>query len=75
MKSLDQYPPSDLKLIYRTLHAQLQQDFELMDSELLHDLQRWLQARATAEGVDVSVHAEWATWLNDGKPPECAEGK
>ena len=36
MKSLDQYQQADLKHIYRTLHAQLQQDFELMDSELLH---------------------------------------
>lgn len=71
MKSLDQYQPSDLKHIYRTLHARLKQDFELMDSELLHDLQGWLQARATAEGVDVSVHAQWAAWLNDGQPLDC----
>lgn len=72
MKSLDQYPQADLKHIYRTLHARLQQDYELMDSELLHDLQGWLQTRATEQGVDVSVHAEWANWLNDGKPPDCA---
>ena len=71
MKSLDQYPPSELKHIYRTLHARLQEDFELMDSELLHDLQGWLQDRAGEEGVDVSIHAEWASWLNDGKPMDC----
>ena len=72
MKTLDQYSPSELKHIYRKLHARLQQDLELMDSELLHDLQRWLQTRAAAEGVDVSVHAQWATWLNDGRPPDCS---
>ena len=66
MKSLHQYEIRDLKRIYRTLHAQLQQDFELMDSELLHDLQTYLQSQATADGVDVSLHAQWAAWLNDG---------
>lgn len=71
MKSLDQYPPSELKHIYRALHARLQDDFELLDSELLHDLQDWLQARAGEEGIDVSKHAEWAGWLNDGKPMDC----
>jgi len=71
MKTLEQYEPGDLKLIYRTLHGQLQQDFELMDSELLQDLQTWLQVQAKADGIDVSLHAQWATWLNDGKPVSC----
>jgi len=71
MKALDQYEMHDLKRIYRTLHAQLQQDFELMDSELLHDLQTYLQSQATVDGVDVSLHAQWAAWLNDGKPVSC----
>ena len=71
MKSLDSYALTDLKHIYRTLHGQLQQDFELMDSELLLDLQTWLQAKAGDEGVDVSIHAQWAAWLNDGKPVSC----
>lgn len=71
MKSLDQYELGDLKRIYRTLHAQLQQDFELMDSELLHDMQGYLQAQAGKDGVDVSLHAQWAAWLNDGKPVNC----
>lgn len=73
MKALDQYPPSELKHIYRALHARLQHDPELMDSGLLHDLQRWLQAGAAAEGIDVSDHAAWATWLNDGTPVDCTE--
>jgi hypothetical protein len=71
MKALDSYELTDLKRIYRTLHGQLQKDFELMDSELLHDLQTWLQAKAVNEGVDVSIHAQWAAWLNDGKPVSC----
>ena len=36
----------------------------LMDSDLLHDLQRYLQTQATQDGIDVSTHAEWATWLS-----------
>ena len=71
MKPLDSYELTDLKRIYRILHGQLQNDFDLMDSELLHDLQTWLQARAGSEGVDVSIHAQWAAWLNDGKPVSC----
>jgi len=71
MKSIDTYELSELKRIYRTLHGQLQQDFELMDSALLQDLQTYLQSQATAAGVDVSLHAQWAAWLNDGKPVSC----
>ena len=71
MKSLDSYEVTDLKRIYRSLHKQLQEDFELMDSEILLDLQTWLQAKAGTEGVDVSIHAQWAAWLNDGKPVSC----
>jgi len=71
MNAIDDYELSDLKRVYRTLHGQLQQDFELMDSALLQDLQTYLQAQATAAGVDVSLHAQWAAWLNDGKPVSC----
>jgi hypothetical protein len=72
MKTLEHYELRDLKRIYRTLHGQLQQDFELMDSELLQDLQTYLQAQAKTDGVDVSLHAQWAAWLNDGKPVSCS---
>lgn len=72
MKPLDNYELTDLKRIYRTLHRQLQEDLELMDSELLLDLQTWLQSKAGAEGVDVSIHAQWSAWLNDGKPVSCS---
>ena len=68
MRPLDQYPLSDLKHIYRILHGRLQEDFELMDSELLQDLQTFLQGKAREAGVDVSLHAQWAAWLNDQVP-------
>ena len=68
MKPVNEYELADLRRVYRTLHGQLQQDLELMDSELLQDLQTYLQAQAREAGVDVSDHAQWAAWLNDGKP-------
>lgn len=66
MKTLDQYALNELKLIYLTLHTQLPGNPMLMDSDLLQDLQTHLQGMAKAAGVDVSHHAQWATWLNNG---------
>lgn len=66
MKALDQYSLSELKLVYLVLHSQLPSNVMLMDSDLLQDLQIHLQAMAKAAGVDVSHHAQWATWLNNG---------
>lgn len=68
MDRLENYPVDELKLIYRLLHSQLPQQPELMDSELLHDLQALLQQQAAADGVDVSLHAQWANWLDGGAP-------
>ena len=67
VKPPDQYPLQELKLIYRILHAALPETQELMDSELLEDLQRYLQRRAKEEGVDVSLHAQWAVWLGSAR--------
>ncbi len=66
MNELERYPLSELKLVYRLLHSQLSQQPELMDSDLLQDLQTLLQKRARQDGVDVSLHAQWAAWLNGG---------
>ena len=66
MRQLSDYALADLKLIYQLLHERLPHSPELMDSELLTDLQSWLQQRATQDGVDVSLHAQWANWLNGG---------
>ena len=63
MKNLDTYPLSELKLIYSLLHSQIIEQPALMDSDLLHDLQRLLQSQATQDNVDVSAHSEWAAWL------------
>lgn len=64
MRNLSDYEIQDLKLIYQLLHQRLPDDPALMDSELLHDLQTYLQQQARNEGVDVSMHAQWASWLN-----------
>lgn len=64
-KTLDQYPRAERKRIYRILHAQLAHDPDLMDSDLLHDLQRLLQREARADGVDASAHSAWAAWLQE----------
>ena len=63
MPELLQYDLPELKLIYRLLHNQLPQQPQLLDSELLQDLQTYLQQQAKHDGVDVSHHAQWARWL------------
>ncbi len=68
MTALAQYPLQELKLIYRLLHAQLPQQPLLLDSELLQDLQTYLQQQATQDGVDISHHAQWARWLETDIP-------
>ena len=64
MRPLDAYALAELKLVYRLLHSQLPEQPTLMDSQFLHDLQSHLQQQARATGVDVSLHAEWAAWLD-----------
>ena len=64
MKNLTDYALVDLKLIYSVLHNQVLDQPGLMDSELLHDLQVFLQQQAKQDGIDVSAHIEWAAWLN-----------
>lgn len=65
MKIIKDYPVSELKLIYQILHGQIQENFELMDSSLLHDLQTVLQTLASNDGIDVSLHSDWSSWLNN----------
>lgn len=64
MSHLTAFAPADLKLVYRTLHASLLENEELLDSAFFHELQLWLQTLAQSEGVDVSDHARWDAWLN-----------
>ena len=68
MKTITEYSVKELKLIYNLLHASVQSHFELMDSELLSDLQTYLQATATEEGIDVTHHAQWKAWLDNQQP-------
>ncbi len=69
MDKLNNYADSELKLIYRILHENLASNPELMDSDLLNDLQTLLQQKARQDGVDVSLHSQWAAWLS-GLPQE-----
>ena len=46
MKQLSDYALDDLKSVYQYLHSQLPANPQLMDSELLHDLQTYLQQQA-----------------------------
>jgi len=62
---MQRYDVEDLKLIYRVLHRHLAQHTELLDSDFFTDLQRHLQQKAMAEGVDVSDHAAWDAWLGN----------
>lgn len=65
MKNLADYPITELKLIYSLLHSQVLDKPALMDSQLLQDLQQYLQQQASQDNVDVSTHADWASWLNN----------
>jgi hypothetical protein len=64
MSPLSHFEVEDLKLVYRTLHGQALSQPALMDSGLLHEIQRYLQLLARAEGVDLSDHARWDGWLD-----------
>ena len=72
MNKFTAFDATDLKLIYRTLHASLMDDLELMDSEFLHELQSWLRSVAGADGIDTSDHAQWDAWLGGNQVP-CAD--
>lgn len=65
MKNFNEYPLTELKLIYSLLHSQIIEQPALMDSDLLHDLQQYLQSHATKDNVDVTAHTEWSVWLNE----------
>jgi hypothetical protein len=60
---LEQFSVEDLKQVYRVLHAHLMEHPELMDSDLFHQMQTTLQAKARAEGVDLADHQAWDGWL------------
>ncbi len=66
MRTLDDYALDELKHLYTTLHAALPTAPWLMDSEWLMDLQAYLIARARQAQVDVSDHAAWRAWLDEG---------
>ena len=70
MKGYESFSIGDLKLVYRVLHGQLTQQFELMDCAFFDGLQSYLQAEAAREGVDFCDHGAWDAWLG-GKQVSC----
>lgn len=65
---MNDYALHDLKLVYTVLHRNLMDRIELLDSDFFADLQRHLQKAASAQGVDVSHHAQWDAWLGQQQP-------
>jgi hypothetical protein len=62
---VENYPLVELKLVYRVLHRHLAQHTELLDARFFDDLQRHLQRKAQADGVDVTDHGAWDAWLGN----------
>lgn len=61
----------ELKLVYRVLHRHLGEHPDLMDTDFLIELQKYLQLRARAEGIDVADHGAWDLWLGNDAAPSC----
>jgi len=55
----------ELKLVYHVLHRHLTEHTELMDTYFLIELQNFLHAQASADGVDTANHSEWDAWLGN----------
>lgn len=72
MNKFTAFDATDLKLVYRTLHGSLMDNIDLMDSEFLEELQTWLRAVASSDGIDTSDHGQWDSWLG-GRPVPCAD--
>lgn len=70
-KTLDSYTASELKLVYRVLHASLTEQPDLMDSDLLSDLQAHLHFLAVEQGVDPTDHAALDRWLGNTNARDC----
>jgi len=63
MNTFTHYPLDELKLIYNLLWVQALTSKTLVTSVFLQDLQDYLLAQATADGVNVTELAEWTRWL------------
>ena len=61
----------ELKLVYRILHRYLAKHTELMDTHFLIELQNFLHAQASADGVDTADHSAWDTWLGNTDAEPC----
>ena len=61
----------ELKLVYRVLHRHLATHTELMDTHFLIELQNFLHAKASADGVDTANHSAWDAWLGNTDAEPC----
>lgn len=61
----------ELKLVYRVLHENLRGHLELMDTDFLQQLQRFLHECARDQGVDASDHGQWDRWLGNEEAQPC----
>ena len=61
----------ELKLVYRVLHRHLAEQTELMDTHFLIELQNFLHAKASADGVDTANHSAWDAWLGNTDAEPC----
>jgi hypothetical protein len=61
----------ELKLVYRVLHRHLAEHTDLLDTHFLIELQKYLQRRAKADGVDIADHSAWDRWLGNDDAPPC----
>jgi hypothetical protein len=67
MSLFDAHDLADLKLVYRVLHAHMMEHAEIMDSAFTTELQKYLQGRARADGVELADHAQWDRWLHNAR--------
>lgn len=63
--SIKTYKVSDLKRVYRVLHKHILVNTDLMGSEVLEDLQAYLQGVAALSGIDIANHGAWDRWILD----------
>ncbi|MDY6943392.1 MAG: hypothetical protein SVU69_10315 [Pseudomonadota bacterium] len=72
MRTLNDYPLRELKVIYQVLQLGIQTYPEVLDSVLHQDLFDYLRLQALKEGVDPSMPDEWQQWLGNMDPTAMA---
>ncbi len=63
----EKYDLKEWKLIYLQLRNAITVYPELLDSEMLNDLQTYLQGKAESIDLDPLDHETWINWLNNAE--------